>query len=325
MTIVVKDRVRESTVSAGTGNLQLIGAVSGFQSFAALGDDPEIDTYYAVLDSALGAWETGYGKYIPETQTLVRVEVLESSAANELVDFAPTVKDVFCVYPASKAVTLDEIGNLTLQSLTVVEPIVGGITGNAGTVTGGVYTTGDQTVDGEKTFLQPIAGDITGNAGTVTNGVYTTGDQTVDGEKTFLQPIVGDITGNAGTVTNGVYLDAEQTLTSKTLDAVQLDGGYTEEVFEVTGTTPALSPTNGSIQTWVLTGNSTPTSGAWASGQSLTLMVDDGDAYAITWSGLSVVWKTGAGTAPTLPPSGLTAIQLWKVGSVLYGARVGDA
>jgi hypothetical protein len=201
MTIVVKDRVRESTVSAGTGNLQLIGAVSGFQSFAALGDDPEIDTYYAVLDSALGAWETGYGKYIPETQTLVRVEVLESSAANELVDFAPTVKDVFCVYPASKAVTLDEIGNLTLQSLTVVEPIVGGITGNAGTVTDGVYTTGDQTVDGEKTFLQPIAGDITGNAGTVTNGVYTTGDQTVDGEKTFLEPIVGDITGTADNVT----------------------------------------------------------------------------------------------------------------------------
>jgi hypothetical protein len=84
---------------------------------------------------------------------------------------------------------------------TFLQPIAGDITGNAGTVTGGVYTTGDQTVDGEKTFLQPIAGDITGNAGTVTNGVYTTGDQTVDGEKTFLEPIVGDITGTADNVT----------------------------------------------------------------------------------------------------------------------------
>ena len=93
----------------------------------------------------------------------------------------------------------------------------------------------------------------------------------------------------------------------------------------MSGTTPALSPTNGSIQTWTLSGNSTPTAGTWAAGQSITLMVDDGTAYAITWTSLAVTWKTNFGSAPTLATSGYTVISLWKVGSTIYGARVGNA
>ena len=47
------------------------------------------------------------------------------------------------------------------------------IDGNAGTVSGGVYTSGNQTIGGVKTFSSTITGSITGNAGSVTNGVYT--------------------------------------------------------------------------------------------------------------------------------------------------------
>ena len=100
--------------------------------------------------------------------------------------------------------------------------------------------------------------------------------------------------------------------------------GYTETVFAVSGVTPALSPNNGTIQTWTLPSAATPTAGSWATGQSLTLMIDDGTAYTITWSSLAVVWKTNGGFAPTLNTSGITAIQFWKVGSTIYGARVGD-
>lgn len=113
--------------------------------------------------------------------------------------------------------------------------------------------------------------------------------------------------------------------TSPTLSGPTLNDGYTEEVFAVTGTTPALSPTNGSIQTWTLSANSTPTAGTWAAGQSITLMVDDGTAYSITWSSLAVTWKTDGGSAPTLNTSGFTVIQLWKVSTTIYGARVGNA
>jgi len=90
----------------------------------------------------------------------------------------------------------------------------------------------------------------------------------------------------------------------------------------LSGTTPALDPSNGTIQTWTLSANSTPTNSLNA-GESMTLMVDDGTAYTITWP--SVTWKTNGGTAPTLMTTGYTVIVLWRVGAVLYGARVGDA
>ncbi len=113
--------------------------------------------------------------------------------------------------------------------------------------------------------------------------------------------------------------------TAPALSGVTLNDGYTEEVFAVTGTTPALSPTNGSIQTWTLTASSTPTAGTWADGQSMTLMINDGTAYTVTWTSLAVTWKTDGGVAPTLNLTGFTVIQLWEVGSVIYGARVGNA
>jgi hypothetical protein len=41
-----------------------------------------------------------------------------------------------------------------------------------------------------------VTGTVTGNAGSVTNGVYTNGNQTIDGFKTFTQPITGLLSGN---------------------------------------------------------------------------------------------------------------------------------
>lgn len=104
-----------------------------------------------------------------------------------------------------------------------------------------------------------------------------------------------------------------------------LNDGYTEEVFAVSGTTPKLSPTNGSIQTWALTGNATPTLGTWGSGQSMTLLIDDGTAYSIDWASMGVVWKTGGGTAPVLLTTGYTALALVNVGGTVYGWLAGDA
>ena len=140
-------------------------------------------------------------------------------------------------------------------------------------------------------------------------------------------------TAEAGTNTTQIATTAHvlaertntATLTNKTLTSPIFNDGYTEEVFAVTGTMPVLSPTNGSIQTWTLSGNSTPTAGTWASGQSVTLMVNDGSAYTINWASMSVTWKTGGGTAPTLLTTGYTVIELVKVGSTIYGWLAGDA
>ena len=107
------------------------------------------------------------------------------------------------------------------------------------------------------------------------------------------------------------------TLTGKTL----LNFG--ETVYAVTDAAGvALSPTNGSIQTWTLTASRTPTVGTWAAGQGMTLMIADGTAYAVTWTTMAVTWV--GGTAPTLPTAGYGVVELWKVGTTIYGASVGN-
>jgi len=96
---------------------------------------------------------------------------------------------------------------------------------------------------------------------------------------------------------------------------------YTETVFAITGTTPALDPVNGNVQTWALSAASTPTE-TFAAGESMTLMIEDGTDYTITWP--TMVWVNNAGAAPTLATTGKTVIALWKVSTTLYGALVGD-
>ena len=97
-------------------------------------------------------------------------------------------------------------------------------------------------------------------------------------------------------------------------------GAVAEEVYALSGTTPALDPANGTIQTWTLSANSSPTD-SLTSGESMTLMVDDGSAYTITWP--TMTWVNNKAVAPTLALTGYTVVAIWKVGTTLYGALVG--
>lgn len=92
----------------------------------------------------------------------------------------------------------------------------------------------------------------------------------------------------------------------------------TEDVYILTGTTPDLDPDLGTIQTWTLTANSVPVD-TLTDGQSMTLMIDDGSAYSITWP--TMAWV--GGSAPTLATGGYTVIVLWKVGTALRGMLTG--
>lgn len=111
-------------------------------------------------------------------------------------------------------------------------------------------------------------------------------------------------------------LTGTETLTNKTLTNPTFTG-YTETV-NATYTT-ALNPANGTIQRFALTGNTTFTD-SLATGQSITLMIDDGTAYTITWP--TMTWV--GGSAPTLATTGYTVVELWKVSTSLYGALVGS-
>jgi hypothetical protein len=120
---------------------------------------------------------------------------------------------------------------------------------------------------------------------------------------------------------NIVQTDSTDTLTNKTLGDVLLTGAIGEEVFTIpSSTTPELDPADGTVQKWTLTGASTPTE-VFADGESITLMIDDGTAYAITWP--TMTWVNNGGVAPTLATTGFTTVALWHFGT-LYGALVGD-
>lgn len=110
MALALYDRVQETTTTTGTGTLTLAGAVSGFQSFAVVGNGNTC--YYAVVDGA--AWEVGIGTYTSSGTTLARTTILANSNGNtSAITLAAGSKPVFLTYPAGKSVNLDASGNVS--------------------------------------------------------------------------------------------------------------------------------------------------------------------------------------------------------------------
>ena len=102
MALVVKDRVKVSTATTGTGTLTLGAAAVGFQDFSVIGDGNT--TYYTITDVASGEWEVGIGTYDSTGDTLTRDTVLASSNSGNLLDLGSGDKDVFVTYPAERSV-----------------------------------------------------------------------------------------------------------------------------------------------------------------------------------------------------------------------------
>lgn len=109
MALVLYDRVRETSIVTGTSDAILLGAVTGFQSFAAVGNG---NTCYYTISDQSGNWEVGLGTYSTIGPTLARTTVLASSTGSK-ISFPSGTKDVFLTYPAEKAVQLDASGNVS--------------------------------------------------------------------------------------------------------------------------------------------------------------------------------------------------------------------
>lgn len=102
MAFVLADRVKETTTTTGTGTITLLGAVAAYQSFAAIGNANV--TYYTIAGQTGTEWEVGIGTYTASGTTLARNTVLSSSNGGALVNFSAGTKDVWCDYPAGRAV-----------------------------------------------------------------------------------------------------------------------------------------------------------------------------------------------------------------------------
>ena len=104
MALVLADRVKETTTTAGTGTVTLLGASTGYQSFAVIGNANT--TYYTIAAQTGGEWEVGVGTYTSSGTTLARTTVLANSAGTQptALSFSAGTKDVFVTYPAEYAV-----------------------------------------------------------------------------------------------------------------------------------------------------------------------------------------------------------------------------
>jgi len=118
MALILKDRVKETTSTTGTGAISLGGAVANFQAFSAVLSDTDT-TYYAIIDVTNSDYEIGLGTYSSGGNTLARTTILESSNGGSAVSFGAGSKNVFIAYPAEKSVYLDDSNQLVINSTAV--------------------------------------------------------------------------------------------------------------------------------------------------------------------------------------------------------------
>lgn len=155
MALLLKDRVKETTTTTGTGDITLAGAVEGFQSFSSALSDADT-TYYAISHRDADEWEVGLGTY--SSGVLTRTTVLESSNSDAAVSFAAGTKDIFITLPAEKAVVLDASDDLSVGNITTTGYLRGPATFTIdpaahGDDTGTLVIAGNLQVDGTTTTI----------------------------------------------------------------------------------------------------------------------------------------------------------------------------
>jgi len=243
MALVLADRVKETTTTAGTGTVTLLGASTGFQSFAVIGNANT--TYYTIAGQTTSEWEVGIGTYTLSGTTLARTTVLANSAGTQptALTFSAGTKDVFVTYPSSKSVNLDASGNATALG-TPVAFVGTNITGTASGLTAGNVTTnanltgGVTSVGNAATVITNanLTGGVTsvGNAATVITNANLTGEATSVGNSTTLtnSAVIGKVlTGyvsGAGTVAaTDSILQAIQKLNGNDATNANLTGAVT--------------------------------------------------------------------------------------------------
>ena len=208
MALVIKDRVKETTTTTGTGTFNLAGAVSGFEGFIQVGDGNT--TYYVCTDNT--DFEIGIGTFTDGSpDTLSRDTILQSSNSDNKVNWSAGTRTIFCTYPADKAVVEDASNNI---NGTFVGNITGDVTGNADTATTleTARTINGTSFNGSANItVTAAAGTLTGNTlnsgvtassltsvGTLSS-VTTSGDVTVGDDLTVNGGLI-DLKTNSGSV-----------------------------------------------------------------------------------------------------------------------------
>ena len=272
MALVLKDRVQETTTTTGTGTLTLGGAVTGYQSFSAIGNANT--TYYAIYASGGSEWEVGIGTYTASGTTLSRDTVLASSNSGSLVSFSAGTKNVWCDYPAGRAGYVDTNSTLNApvlatSSVTSTTPVLSYNASNTDLALGA-------TVSGS--YLQAVMQNKSGTAGASTNFAVSNDlgtDSTYYGEFGMNSSVFSSGTpADFFSLNNGIYYSGHD-------GDITIGSGNGKKTFLAWGTTGQSAHVINATGSIGLNTNITGTTNFGTSGQVLT---SAGSAATPTWT-----------------------------------------
>ena len=302
MALVLADRVQETTNTTGTGTLTLAGAVSGYQSFSAIGNANT--TYYTIQSGT--DWEVGLGTYTSAGTTLSRDTVLASSASGAKITVAAGAK-VFCDYPATKAAYIDGNTTLTVPTLacTATNSVTPVLSFNA---TNSIASFGSTTAN---SYNQLVIQNKSASAGASTNYVLSNDSGT---DTTFY----GEFGMNSSAYTattytdyfsmnNGVYFsshDGDVTVGSG-------NGFKTYFAWGTAGQSAHVINASGAIGLNTNLGTSAATTGTTNFGTAGQKLQSAGSAATAVWASSPLATAFTTGTAATYTvPAGCTQLKI---------------
>jgi hypothetical protein len=223
MTLALNDRVQQTGTANTTVSFTLSGAVTGFQSFAVVGNGNT--TYYGATD-ATGNWEVGIGTYSTTGPTLTRTTILASSNTGSAVTFSGSV-NVFVTYPSEKSVNLDADGVMS-----VGEPISYADTGVIATFASTEAGYNQVVIQNKSTATNASSNlNVSHNSATDTSGFAELGinSTTFSGSGSFSIPGASYLASASTDLTVGTYgaYDLHFVTNSNTTDSMTIfdDGG----------------------------------------------------------------------------------------------------
>jgi hypothetical protein len=105
MARIVKDRVKDTSTTTGTGTITLANSPpAGYQAFSVLGNGST--TFYCIEDANGTAFEVGIGTYTGNT--LARTTILESSNSDNAISLTSGTHTAFVTYPSNRSTFNDE-------------------------------------------------------------------------------------------------------------------------------------------------------------------------------------------------------------------------
>jgi hypothetical protein len=334
MALVVYDRVQETTTTSGTGSVTLLGAVSGFQSFAVVGNTNT--TYYTITDGA--AWEVGIGTYSTSGPTLARTTVLSNSNGNTSpITLSGGLAQVFVTYTAEKSVNLDASDNVTPLGTIASGTWQGTTVGVSYGGTGVTASSGANSVvlrdANQNTSLNNIFRNITST-------VSAAGTTVLTAASSFTQVLTGTTTQtyqlpDATTLTNGASFQFNNNSTGALSIvnngsgpvATVAAGGATQLFLTSTSTANGTWDTHGFLPENILWGTNSLylatdviTGGTWNGGTIGTAYGGTG-LTSFTSGGALYATSTSSLTSGTLPAtSGGTGLSTYTTGDVIYAS-----